>query len=114
MRHLSSLNPSPLALPTTRQPAYSQLPSQIPVAFALPFRLKLALPLTLFLQLVLLLLARIGTAALKHLLEPVADHVSTGYMASAIRPQIAPRKTRKTLLDLVLIQFLDLPPCDGA
>ena len=91
-----------------------KFPSEIPVAFALPFQIKLALALTLFLQLSLLFLTRIGRAAPKHLAKSVADGVGACILNVFIRPKITPRNARQTLFDLVLVHLLRLPPCDGA
>lgn len=59
-----------------------------------------------------LLLARIGLVPPKHLLQPVADRIAPSFMAGAICPKITPGNARKPLLDLVLANFLRLPPCD--
>ena len=102
------------ALKGHRTSFFLQLPTQIPVSFALPFQLKLSRTHTLFLQLVLVLLARFWRATPKHLIESVADRVRSGFMVGAICPKITPGNPRQALLDLVGVQLLGLPPCGGA
>ena len=50
----------------------------------------------------------------KHLFEPVADSICNNYMVCSIHHKFTPSNKCPMLLDFFLVNFLRLPPCDGA
>jgi hypothetical protein len=91
-----------------------EVPSEIPVEFALPLALFVHFLLAFFLAgLFPLLIFRPGFA--QHIGKPAA-YVPAPLPRRVIMllAQITPGNPRQALLDLVLVQLLRLPPCGGA